>query len=297
MINGKLRKPEEIIQRYKKHPNFRDIYCEGPTDKNFYNLVLKELNINVKIYPISTLNIQESIAENLGLKLKLEEGAKKNVIILSRFLESKLEKKYLTNYRCIIDKDFDFYFGLDYSSLTLYTTDYNCVEMYVFNELAVNKFITPFSNVPFDSKKIIKELKNVLEKMFLIRLVDKSMNLCSEWKNFINNCKIKKCKIYFNCNSFLEKYFNQNKITGERRKRFLEEFKTYRHHITKDCRNQIHKLDLRMLFIKYIRSCCKTSDYNKNSEFFPLFQSVEINDIKKENLFIKLNTWYFNSNH
>lgn len=292
MINRRTRTIEDLVNRYKRHSDFKDLFVEGEKDVKFYRLIFNYLQLKIKIYKISTVNVPQNISDDLKLGLKLRNCCKNKVITLAYALAEKSLKNVNNQCRCIVDRDFDFFLGKLFSCPILLYTDYNCLEMYVFNELAINKFILSLPQFSISANELINQLSAVLPLFFLFRLTSESLKLGLNWKNFIDNCKHKKCKIIFNFDTFLTKFCDCNRLKGSSQERFIQEIEENRMKLTSDVRNQIHKDDFRQLFIKYIRKCGGITDYNKNSELFPLISCVEINDLKNERMIKDLISWY-----
>lgn len=293
LSEGRTRKIEELVVRYKKHSNLKDLFVEGEKDLKFFGLIFKTLNIRINLYRISTVVVPQSTADGLKLELDLFHNCKNRVITLAFALDSKLSKEKSNQCRCVVDKDFDLFMKNKFNCSILLYTDYNCIEMYVFNELAISKFIDlVLSSFPISAKKLISKFEKVLPILFLFRLTNESLNLGLEWKNFIDNCSINKCDIAFDFDKFLTKFFNNNRLNKSNQENFKKEFEENKKRLTTDIRNQIHKDDFKGLFIKFIRKCGKITDFNKNSKIFPLMSCVEISEIKDEELFVNLIKWY-----
>lgn len=292
MINRRTRKIEDLVNRYKRHSDFKDLFVEGEKDVKFFRLIFNYLQLKINVYKISTVDVPQNISDDLKLGLKLQNCCRNKVITLSYALAEKSLKNAINQCRCIVDKDFDFFLGKSFSCPILLYTDYNCLEMYVFNELSVNKFILSLPQFSISANELINQLSEVLPLFFLFRLTIESLKLGLKWKNFIDNCEHKKCKIIFNFDTFLTKFCDCNRLKGNIQERFIQEIEENRKKFTSDVRNQIHKDDFRQLFIKYIRKCGGITDYNKNSELFPLISCVEINDLKNERMIEDLLSWY-----
>lgn len=292
MTRGRTRQITELVVKYKLHSNLKDLFVEGEKDIKFFQLVFKYFKLKINTYKISTVDVHQNIADNLKLNLKLYHSCRNKVITLAHALNASLEEKSTNQCRCVVDKDYDFFLNKLFSCPILLYTDYNCIEMYVFDELAISKFILALPKFPVTAQELMLKFEQVLPIFYLFRLTNESLKLGLQWKNFIDNCEYKKCEIIFDFKTFLSKFFNNNSINKSNQQKFLQEFEKNKKKLTTDIRNQIHKDDFKKLFIKYIRKCGRITDFNKNSELFPLMSCVEINEIKKEGLFIELINWY-----
>lgn len=291
MIDGRIRKIEDLVNRYKRHSDFRDLFVEGEKDVKFFRLIFNYLQLKINVYKISTVKVPQNISDDLKLGLKLQASCKNKVITLAYTLAENSLINVSNQCRCIVDKDFDFFLGKLFSCPILLYTDYNCLEMYVFNELSMNKFILSLPQFSISASELMNQLSEVLPLFFLFRLTIESLKIGLKWKNFIDNCDCKKCKIIFNFDTFLTKFCDCNRIKGSIQESFIQELEENKKKLTSDVRNQIHKDDFAQLFIKYIRKCGGITDYNKNSELFPLISCLEINDLKNEGMIKDLISW------
>lgn len=201
---------EELVARYELEPDLCDIYVEGTTDKNLIEWFLKQKEQqNFTIYVIDTVNIP---VERLN-ELELNNNNRDRVITLALELQNQLSKipSHLT---CIADKDFDWLFQKNYECDILLFTDYSSLEMYLFNEKVLDKFMTlalGLSNQPVN--EILNNLSKVLEELFLIRATNEALDLNMTWlkeKDLGKCCSVKGTAIDLQTESFIVKYLNKN---------------------------------------------------------------------------------------
>jgi hypothetical protein len=201
---------EELVARYELEPDLRDIYVEGTTDKDLIEWFLKQKGQqDFAIYVIDTVDIP---AERLN-ELELNNNRRDRVIALALDIQRQLSEipSHLT---CIADKDFDWLFQKNYECDILLFTDYSSLEMYLFNEKVLDKFMTlalGLSNPPVN--EILDNLSKVLEELFLIRATNEALNLKMTWlkeKDLGNCCSLKGTAIEFQTESFIAKYLNKN---------------------------------------------------------------------------------------
>jgi len=172
LINGRKRKIEDLVNRYKRHSDFKDVFVEGEKDAKFFRLIFNYLQLKINVYKISTIHVPQDISDGLKLGLELRYSCKNKVITLAYALAEKSLKNINNQCKCIVDKDYDFFLGILFSCPILLYTDYNCLEMYVFNELSISKFILSLPQFPISAKELVNQLSDVLPLFFLFRLTN-----------------------------------------------------------------------------------------------------------------------------
>lgn len=137
MENEIRRTLNELVTRYELEPELCDIYVEGKTDKQLIEWFLDEKQLqDFAVYEIDTVKIPAQLLFELGLK----DNNRSRVIFLALYIHNKLSETPL-HITCIADKDFDWLFGKEYQCDLLLFTDYSCLEMYLFNEVVLDKYL------------------------------------------------------------------------------------------------------------------------------------------------------------
>ncbi|WP_292753912.1 hypothetical protein [Nostoc sp. NMS4] len=137
MENEIRRTLDELVTRYELEPELCDIYVEGKTDKQLIEWFLEDKQLqDFGVYEIDTVEIPAQLLFELGLK----DNIRSRVIALAIYIHDKFLETPL-HITCIVDKDFDWLFGKEYQCDLLLFTDYSCLEMYLFNEVVLDKYL------------------------------------------------------------------------------------------------------------------------------------------------------------
>ena len=294
MDSGRKRTIQELLQKYKRYSSLCDIYVEGEKDRKLLQLFFDNIGVHPIIYTINTVEIPQSIVNDLGIELRVINNNKNKNIALAKYINSNLTPENTNQIRCIVDRDFDFFLDLHvvFTCPLLLYTDYNCIEMYAFNEKCLRKFLElTLPSFPEPANKVLPKLEQILQNIFLIRLCNETLGIQPSWANFIDHCDCTHHEISFNRDLFLDKFFQLNRLPKEIQQNFHSILQQLEEKRDRDPRHQIYKDDCRRLFIKYLRKCGNISDFNKNSELFPLMGCIELEDLKQEGLFINLTNW------
>lgn len=297
MGNEIRRTLDELVTRYELEPELRDIYVEGKTDKLFFEWFLeKKLIQNFVVYEIDTVDIPAQRIFELGLI----DNKRSRVIALALDMQVKLQSM-TPNLTCIADKDFDALFGIEYQCDLLLFTDYSCLEMYLLNEGAIDKFLrlTLRLSEPI-AKEAIPELTKVLEELFLIRAVNKKLDINVELLDRFGDCcsqTKKKNHIEFALDKYIGKYVNKCRTNGIKIEKpeftsKLEELRITAQMLL-DVRDKIHGHDFTELLAWYIKPYIRDEIKNYyNSEVIAgsLLGCVDAEQLTQEGLFQKLLT-------
>ena len=82
LIKRRTRKIEELVNRYKRHPDFKDLFVEGEKDVKFFRLIFNYLQLKINVYKISTVHVPQNVSDDLKLGLELLNSCKNKVITL-----------------------------------------------------------------------------------------------------------------------------------------------------------------------------------------------------------------------
>lgn len=150
------KKLSEIKTRLRREPKVREVYVEGIFDRDFYKWILSKLEIeDVKVYPISVIDISEEMLKNNGLTNG--ERQKVQAAAFDFVIEVDLHKQILF----LIDADLDYL-------------------------LERAEYTPPLRITSGTSAELILWKKNTLEKFFSLALgCDSPERLASEIMNFV----------------------------------------------------------------------------------------------------------------
>lgn len=283
---GNKRKIEELVELYRLHPKFRDLFVEGPRDMYFFTWFLREAKqYNSTIYEISTIDITSQVLDKYVL---LHKSNKHKVIALALELEPKLTG---TRFQatCIVDRDYDSFLKKDISCNLLLFTDYSCLEMYSFNEKCLSKFLDVFiGGIPHSPQHVLAQLVEPLKMLFLIRLANESMSLGLTWIDFDKCFILNGQQLIFHNPSFVRRYLNSNAMLHKEAD-FLNEIRNLQSHMPKEPRLQIHGHDYINLLSFYLKRLGVDKNlYNTTAVQRGLFTSAEYHDLVQEPLFKNL---------
>lgn len=298
MLNTEYKKTiDEIVARYKLERKICDIYVEGKRDKVFYNRILKKLGItNVRLYEISSIKVTKNYYPEKDLKLKYNNRNK--IIYLADKFES--EKVSPDRVRCLIDSDFDFILQKKCNNIYLLFTDYTCLEMYLYNEATLEKFLEiNLGGFAYSVSHILSQCSKILPDLFLIRLADEILDLNMTMRPFRRCCLCVDCEITLDFDEYIWRCLTSNNHHS-RLEEFKEIIEKYRNSLTDEHRKQIHKDDFFELLSFFINE-----HGNKEQKKFcnivvlegNLLGCFEVNFLGEDNIFKKIKEWsIINSN-
>jgi Protein of unknown function (DUF4435) len=287
MENETRRTLDELVTRYELEPGLRDIYVEGKTDKLLLEWFLEQKEYqDFAIYEIDTVNISAQRLFELGLN----DNKRSRVIALALDIQDRMSElpSHLT---CIADKDFDWLFGKEYQCDLLLFTDYSCLEMYLFNEAILDKFLRLGLRLSDPkSPEILNQISKVLEELFLLRATNEALNLNMEWlDSFGNCCNLNKAnnEIQFDLTTFIVKYLNKN---GKRSQEsiFRTKFAELRTKELVEIRYKIHGHDFTELLCWYLKPYLRKEirgSYNSEILAGNLLVCIDAEKLAQEGMF------------
>ncbi|ACK70290.1 hypothetical protein PCC7424_1858 [Gloeothece citriformis PCC 7424] len=278
---------DELLARYELEPTLRDVYVEGLTDKVIIEWFLEQCKqTNYAVYDIDTVEIPAELLFSEGLV----DNNRSRVIFLALYIE-----KHLSNSKsviCIADRDFSLILNNEnISSKFLLFTDYTSMDIYLFNEVIIEKFCRLVLRIPnLVAKDVLDNLSQVLEELFLIRATNQILKLEMEWLSFDRCCSFKDNLIEFQTEIFIERYLNKNGKIAEKNL-FIAKFRELRTSNIIDIRYKIRGKDFLELLCWYIKPYL-SKDKRSFSELEvvrgSLLGCLELNFLLQENLFEQL---------
>jgi len=243
MADSLMRRPLVVIKaRYELMPSLKEVYVEGKVIE-LYRWFFQAKNMHhVKVYSIDTVEIDEKIINSYGLN---EESNQHKLIALSEELQNDYKEDSL-KVRCIVDADYDRHLKTTRNNNFLEYTDYTSVEMYFFNEPALDKFIgIVLKGLPVKCSLLIRNMAKVLERVYLIRLSNEKL----KWgMRFPKKETLKKyfvwtkTKIEFKEKEFIKNYLIMNG-KGKKKAEFECIMKEYEGNLEADARHNIRGHD------------------------------------------------------
>lgn len=163
---------EELVAIYrpKSNSDLCRVYVEGNTDKHLITWFLKQHGYlagkHFDIFEGSDINLS---GEELKQRDLLDNNRSRVIAVALEIQKQfKVMPKYLS---CLVDKDSDWLFGKEYPPCEgLLFSDYCDLEMYLFNEAVIDKFLhLVLSTSAIPATRVLDNLSPVLEELFLIR--------------------------------------------------------------------------------------------------------------------------------
>jgi hypothetical protein len=296
----------ELITRYYNEPGLCDIYVEGNTDKHLITWFLKQhgylANQDFHIYDGSEVNISREELEERGLI----DNNRSRVIAIALKIQKELGvmPKYLS---CLVDKDSDWLFRKEYPSCEgLLFSDYCDLEMYLFNEAVIDKFLhLVLGTSKISANQLLDKLSPVLIELFLIRTTShQALQWGMGWLSFdaVRRClELTGTTIKFDFyekDSLIDKYLNNNNKWSDK-SRFLEKLEELRlsSKSLPDPRYKIRGHDFTSVLYWYLNKSVKIKVKEKvikqpiedsNAIGGSLLGCVELEQLKQEKLFKQL---------
>lgn len=240
----------EIRVQYQLEPSLKDVYVEGATDVSILRWFFdRKDKKDVHVYPIDIVEIPEEAYERSSLRA----GSNRNkVIVLAEELSRDFDRKKI-KVKCIADADYDRYLNRCRSNYILEYTDYTSIEMYFFNKPWLSKFVNIVLNgFTLSPAQLVRDLKNVLQRIFLIRLANESLEWSMKWIDFKEYISWSWGRIKFDEERFLRNCLIQNgKIRNANEfKALMRDFKEQLH---QDPRHNIRGHDFTYLFFLTVK--------------------------------------------
>lgn len=239
---------QELIVRYRLESDIFDIYVEGKEDSYFYKCFLKCLGIkNFVVYEISTVRFNEGDL----FKYRLSNSKKLKVVFLAKELEENLPRSS-HKIICVVDADFDHFLNIKYAYDYLLSTDFTSIEMYLYDEMAVDKFfdIVIRKTNSVNSKIFLENLSVPLRQLFLVRVANELLQTGKTWPKLKNDMfEFSDGAVFLKMSDFLDRYLQNNALLKERFNKIIEE---KRDSVLKDPRMGIHGKDFLDLLWIYI---------------------------------------------
>lgn len=272
------RKIEELVALYQLNPRVSDIFVEGETDRDLIGWYFDAINKkDVSVNEISTIEIPVEWG-----------GNKEKVIRLARELCKELPDRA---YRvlCVVDKDIDEYTRALRQYKYLMYTDFACMEGFFLTRQKFRKFCRLyFGDELLLAGRRWTEFVQILQTVFMIRVVKTKVMEDSRWITFSRCCKINGVSMRLNQEEFCRRLLLAN---GElkRKTEFLHEVDTLVKATNGDYRNRIHGHDMLELLSWYAKKRGKNRWlYNVDKLHRSLMASVEEADLADTILFKKL---------
>lgn len=288
------RRINEIIVLYELEPNLNDIYVEGISDKLIFDRYLKKyINESVKVKTVDDIDFREIYEKYPDIK----RNKKKKLIALCELIEQSFEEN-LKGISIIIDRDFDEMKGELKENDYIFYTDYNSLELYLFDCNIINIFYKNFlRGFPFSGEHTLNTISPILIEKFLIRLILDSIGpyLKEQITDLKKSVSVNKQTgaIEFFTESHLKKILNNVGKTGEKEfcLELIEEYRRILPSEKKKCIKGHDFIHLLFIFIDKIKNNIKLSEQTFERL---IFQCIDYSALRNENLFAGIEQKYLN---
>ncbi len=201
------RKYSEILAIAKLEPGLKHIFVEGLSDYYFINDFLTYHKISgIAVYEINMVDFSDEY-----VKMKDEEvvlyrnNNKERVILLAHLLESDLKGANIS-ILCVVDVDWDAVVGNLRKGQYLSYTDYNSMDMYLFDNYVVEKYLQQgFHIKTVHIVPLMDSLAVVGRQVFHVHglLQEKNKTMVSNDKDFHFD------KVTYTCSLDFDSYWNK----------------------------------------------------------------------------------------
>jgi hypothetical protein len=237
----------ELAFLYDRHPEQCDVYVEGTFDKGILTWFLRKYGLqSVCIYTIDSIEIPDGKIISAGRKANNRE----RTVFLSHFLSRQKAKRAT----CLVDADFAHLRQEKVTTKLLLLTDYSCMEMYLFTEESISKFLTLCCHRgDWPVVTIMDSLSSVLQELFVYRFANDELNWEMAWLDGCTCMQVNGWQIVFNIDEFVTRFLHKNK-RGKAMQKFLKALEPVRKTFKSDPRYQMHGHDFISSLAWYIRA-------------------------------------------
>lgn len=279
------RKVSEIIAMAKLEPSLKSIYVEGLSDyfviNNFLAYSKKE---GVGVYLIDDIDFSEKYEGLTKEQISFyQKNNKERVILLSTSLGAEIQEPSVPII-CLVDRDWDFLKGNVRKGNYLVYTDFNSMELYLFNIETVDRFLKQGHRITkAKTKVLIESLAEVCRQSFHVHCLtnDEFGAMVGNDKDFTFDKSSYTCSLNFD--SFWTKTMMKCNLTAKSDE--LREIFSDKMAVECDVRLEIRGHD----FIHYLYLCVKkikSALHMDENEFANVFwQYLNMDTIAHEPLF------------
>ncbi|TWR25118.1 hypothetical protein FPZ43_16720 [Mucilaginibacter pallidiroseus] len=287
-MNELQRTLDEIILLYQLEPNTKDIFVEGISDKLILERFIEKNGLDdIKVLQVHEINFSSLYTQNP--KIKSNNRAK--LIELNTLLESNFSEK-LIGISIIIDRDFDEVLNRLPLGRYLYVTDYNSLELYLFNPHTLDIF---YKNIirsfPINGAETIRLLTPILIDNFFVRLaLKKDGHIPDDKFTPFNKTFLidkSKLKVTFDPHKHIQKVLNNVRKTSELQD-FIYHFNEAKEKASFGHKNIIRGHDFIALLYELINKVNNSIGLTIDTLERSMFQCIDYSKLKTEPLFSNL---------
>ncbi len=284
MASPERQRIEELVVRYQLEPSVRDVFVEGRIDRCLLQWFLAEMGFDqVTVKEIDSVEVPFELLTGPGF----ERSTRGLLVALAHEFKEKLGEDSVSA-TCVIDGDFDLILGRTYSCNPLMHTDFTSLEMYCFEEGPITKTLQlAVKGFPENATSVIRAVMGPLQDIFLLRLANFQLGLNLRFLTFEKYCSLVDRSVEFDQERYLEACLNASNLHHER-ERIRQQALENRSLLTSDPRIQVQGHDFFDLITWYVRRFAGFGGTKSESIKNSLFAAVEVENLKKYNLFRSL---------
>lgn len=241
---------DEIIAKFRHHPEVLNVYVEGEFDQDvidrFCNLT--GIDVDVSIYAIDMIDISNEELARLGLPVKSQ---KSRVIALAQMISGTIALKP-SNLVCLVDADCDRVLGLTRQLDHIRYTDYTCMEMHSLDKLVLGRFLKFACKLPDRCCTEFLEIAElILPCLFVCRSVVQSLSVGLSIPAIASGQTKKNDLRSFDCERYLSAFRLRCRPKAEAEEIDVE-ISRIRGLLSGDLRNRSHGHDFIELLFEYL---------------------------------------------
>ncbi len=205
---GPRRTLQELRTLHELEPNQSSVITEGPFDQSLIRWYLSAAGLEtVPVYEVDSFDVPSVIVTARGL----ENSNRGRVIAVAAECADLATAQVV----CIVDRDFDAILKLATDQKLLVVTDYSCIEMYAFNEQALNKCVLLHrARIPGPAATVLRVLTPMLHALFLFRAANYALSWNMESVSWLKSASFERDAIAFDEADYLKRYLQKNGRAG-----------------------------------------------------------------------------------
>jgi len=275
---------EELAALYEFEPTIRDVIVEGADDCSLVQWYAKHRCSRLfSVIEIDAIDVPIDFVNRFGLDV----GNRGRVMALSYFLDKTLHDDSRDCVTLIVDNDYDRLLGISCEIEFLLTTDFTCLEMYLFDEDIFDKLISVvLGGATITAVTGLRTLSGVLKRFWLLKITNHVLGFSMSWINFKRTCRISGFNIEFDEETFIDRYLITNGRKREK-KLFIQRRDELATQIDQDARHAMdghHFMELTRWYLRnYVRDRKPLSDQRTFERAF--FGCLELSKLDQFELF------------
>ena len=228
----------ELRARYELEPGLRDVYVEGKFDQEILSNFFRGPDFRDRmIYDIDSVEVPTALLIAHGFT----DGNKQRIIALARELANLPDE---CQYRCLVDRDLDHWFGPLESTTRLTWTEFCSIELYFFsNEILRDLLITTAKSKISSWEVYLDSLIATLRDLYALRLADRALGWSLEWLSIDRCLSRHESRIIFALPDYIDRLMKKNRKMGTKQQ-FDHSFALWQQKLSGDPRSHIRGHDL-----------------------------------------------------